>query len=95
MSKYREFTVTPGIAGFKVRIGCSEAYFSDVWQLVNKITEYLNDPAGVEKQMLTDDQRFSVPPQDMQPNQVTGSWARTESRVQPSPTRTPMERTEQ
>ena len=95
MSKYREFTVTPGIAGFKVRIGCSEAYFGDVWQLVNKITEYLNDPAGVEKQMLADDQRFSATPQDMQPVQVTGSWARTEGRVQSSPTTAPPERTEQ
>lgn len=95
MSKYREFTVTPGIAGFKVRIGCSEAYFSDVWQLVNKITEYLNDPAGVEKQMLTDDQRFSVPPQYMQPVQVTGSRVRAEGMVQSSPTTAPQERTQQ
>jgi hypothetical protein len=28
MSKYRKFVVVPGISGFKIKMGCSEAYFS-------------------------------------------------------------------
>jgi len=31
--RYREFTVTPGMCGFKVKIGCSEAYFSSAGDL--------------------------------------------------------------
>jgi hypothetical protein len=48
-SSYREFIVTPGIVGFKVRIGCSEAYFGNKDDLRQAICNYLNDPQTEEK----------------------------------------------
>ena len=60
---YREFTVTPGIAGFKVKIGCSEVYFGGTESLGRAILVYLNDPQGVEKEFINADQRIGAVPQ--------------------------------
>ena len=60
---YREFTVTPGIAGFKVKIGCSEVCFGDAESLGRAISVYLNDPQGVEKEFVNADQRIGAVPQ--------------------------------
>jgi len=46
---YREFTVTPGIVGFKVKMGCTEASFGDAESLGMVIVEYL---------IINADQRF-------------------------------------
>lgn len=56
--RYREFTVTPGMNGFKVKIGCSELYFSTAQELANAITAYLNDPQGTEQFYQQADQRW-------------------------------------
>jgi len=63
---YREFTVTPGIAGFKVKIGCSEVYFGGTESLGRAIVVYLNDPQGVEKEFINADQRIGMVPQPVQ-----------------------------
>jgi hypothetical protein len=55
--RYREFTVTPGICGFKVRIGCSEAYFQSASQVGSAITDYMLDPQGTERKYLNVDIR--------------------------------------
>jgi hypothetical protein len=60
--RYREFTVTPGMCGFKVKIGCSEAYFEDVFRLGRAISDYLIDPQGVEKCFLGNDIRYNTAP---------------------------------
>ena len=57
MKKYREFTVTPGMAGFKVQIGCSEVYFGDAKALDLAISAYLKDPEATEKKMTDGDMR--------------------------------------
>jgi hypothetical protein len=54
---YREFTVTPGMVGFKVKIGCSEAYFGDKDGVRQAICNYLNDPEEAEKFYLGLDMR--------------------------------------
>jgi hypothetical protein len=60
--RYREFTVTPGMCGFKVKIGCSEAYFSTAPQLSDAIAEYLFDPQGTTDKMISGDIRLlSIP----------------------------------
>jgi hypothetical protein len=58
-NQYREFTVTPGITGFKVKIGCSEAYFSSAEQLSTAIVAYLADPHGTERLYMTKDIRLT------------------------------------
>jgi hypothetical protein len=58
--KYREFTVTPGMVGFKVKIGCSEAYFGDKDGVRQAICNYLNDPEEAEKFYLGLDMRAGV-----------------------------------
>ena len=55
--RYREFTVTPGMCGFKVRIGCCELYFDDAGALAAEITDYLDDPQQVERKFLENDAR--------------------------------------
>lgn len=57
--RYREFTVTPGVCGFKVKIGCSELYFSDIRVLSDAITEYLLNPQRTEELYLSRDKRLS------------------------------------
>lgn len=57
--RYREFTVTPGITGFKVKIGCSEVYFSEASGLSLAITSYLSNPQAAEKEFLGRDMRFN------------------------------------
>lgn len=42
--RYKEFTVTPGMRGFKVKIGCAELYFGDTQTLLEAIRLYLQDP---------------------------------------------------
>jgi hypothetical protein len=54
---YREFTVTPGMVGFRVKIGCSEAYFGDAPSCLEAIDSYLKDPQETERQYQQDDQR--------------------------------------
>ena len=61
MKKYREFTVTPGMAGFKVKIGCSEVYFGDAKSLDLAISAYLKDPEAMEKKMTAGDIRNRQP----------------------------------
>lgn len=60
--KYREFTVTPGVTGFKVKIGCSEVYFSDARVLAAAINDYLSDPQRTEQDFLRTDIRLAVTP---------------------------------
>ena len=62
MKKYREFTVTPGMAGFKVKIGCSEVYFGDAKALDLAISAYLKDPEAMEKKMTAGDIRNNPSP---------------------------------
>ncbi len=59
--RYREFTVTPGVCGFKVKIGCSEAYFGTTAALGDAITDYLADPITKERRLLNSDIRFGGP----------------------------------
>lgn len=47
----RAFTVTPGVKGFVVQIGCQVAGFSNANDLLLSITEYLNDPDGMEERL--------------------------------------------
>jgi hypothetical protein len=53
--KYREFTVTPGMVGFKVSIGCRDAYFGDKDSVGKAIVDYLNDPQRVEEVYIEED----------------------------------------
>lgn len=39
---YRKFTITPGMCGFKVEMGCSELYFGHVSALKAAINSYLD-----------------------------------------------------
>jgi hypothetical protein len=55
--RYREFTVTPGLCGFKVKIGCSELYFEDVVQLGQHIANYLENPQKTERKFQEGDIR--------------------------------------
>jgi hypothetical protein len=57
--RYREFTVTPGLCGFKVKIGCSEAYFGGAADLLNAIEKYMDDPQKTERRFMSNDIRFS------------------------------------
>ncbi len=57
--RYREFTVTPGLTGFKVRIGCSELYFSNTSALIAEIHNYLNDPQKTERKFQNENIRLS------------------------------------
>ena len=45
----REFTVTSGVRGFCVRIGCQIAGFSTKEDLLVALTEYITDPEATEK----------------------------------------------
>jgi hypothetical protein len=56
--RYREFTVTPGVCGFKVKIGCSEAYFKTALELADAIHLYLADPRGAERRFMSQDIRM-------------------------------------
>lgn len=58
--RYREFTVTPGMVGFKVKIGGSETYFSDAGSLAVAIGEYLEDPDDIEARYRQKDQRYGM-----------------------------------
>lgn len=58
VKKYRSFTVEPGLAGFKIKIGCSEAYFCNAEECKVAISEYLDDPQGAEERILSEDCRF-------------------------------------
>jgi hypothetical protein len=49
MSKFRSFEVIPGLSGFKVKVGCSEAYFSTAHELKRAISLYLTNPQAVEE----------------------------------------------
>jgi hypothetical protein len=60
--RYREFTVTPGLRGFKVKIGCSEVYFADAIFTADAITDYLTNPQGTERKFLTMDIRLNSAP---------------------------------
>jgi hypothetical protein len=55
--RYREFIVTPGLCGFKVKIGCSEVYFATAQQLGGAITDYLLDPDTTERKFQNGDIR--------------------------------------
>jgi hypothetical protein len=77
--RYREFTVTPGLCGFKVRIGCSEAYFCLVGDLVKAIVDYLLDPQGTERKFQNEDIRLAPPTCDPV-NQVAVSGCRIQDR---------------
>jgi hypothetical protein len=54
--KYRNFSVTAGLRGFKVAIGCKEAYFSTVTEMEKAIHDYLENPEETEKKFLEGDQ---------------------------------------
>jgi phosphoglucomutase len=77
--KYRDFSVVAGLVGFKVIIGCSEAYFGDVETLAKAIKNYLNDPEGTEKFFIGNDQRKRSEPvpagaaQAYAPNGIIGT----------------------
>jgi hypothetical protein len=75
--KYREFTVTPGLVGFKVKIGCTEAYFGDKDSVGKAIAAYLNDPVATENEYLKSDMRnYNAPPVDEpgRPPQEEPNW---------------------
>ena len=57
-SLYREFTVTPGMVGFKIRIGCSELYFGDASSCLEAISGYMKTPQATERRYQRDDQRL-------------------------------------
>jgi hypothetical protein len=61
-ARYREFTVTPGMYGFKVKIGCSELYFSTPEQLSNAIAIYLKTPDVSENFFRDHDHRLNPIP---------------------------------
>jgi hypothetical protein len=67
MSKFRPFEVTPGVSGFKVRVGCSELYFSTPHELKKAISLYLTNPVAVEEAYLKKDIRYSGPTVQMEP----------------------------
>ena len=54
---YREFTVTPGMSGFKVKIGCSEVYFTTAEKCALAVHGYLLNPQETEKLYQSTDQR--------------------------------------
>ena len=58
MKRYRNFTVTPGIVGFSVQMGCTLAFFGDAADLSAAICNYLTDPEGTEKRFLEADRRY-------------------------------------
>lgn len=45
----REFAVKQGVRGFIVQIGCQKAGFSTKEDLLEAITEYVNNPEETEK----------------------------------------------
>jgi len=42
-------TITPGVRGFVVQIGCQVCGFSNVQDLREALNEYLGDPEGCER----------------------------------------------
>jgi hypothetical protein len=62
MSKFRPFEVIPGLSGFKVKIGCSEAYFSTAHELKKAISLYLTNPQAVEEAYMKGDLRYRMEP---------------------------------
>jgi hypothetical protein len=60
MSKFRPFEVIPGLSGFKVKIGCSEAYFSTAHELKKAISLYLTNPQAVEEAYVKGDLRYGI-----------------------------------
>jgi hypothetical protein len=67
MSKFRSFEVSPGLSGFKVKIGCSEAYFSTAHELKKAISLYLTNPQAVEESYMKGDLRYGSIPVDPTP----------------------------
>jgi hypothetical protein len=61
--RYRSFTVIPGLHGFKVKIGCSEVYFSTAQDVQREINNYFNDPNGTSRKFQREDIRFECMPQ--------------------------------
>ena len=49
----REFAVKQGVRGYLVVIGCQTAGFSTKEELIEAITEYVNDPKGTEEKYYT------------------------------------------
>ena len=56
---YRTFTVTPGLAGFEVKIGCSKVYFSNARECANEIMRYMQSPQETEKDYQGSDHRLN------------------------------------
>jgi hypothetical protein len=67
MSKFRPFEVVPGLSGFKVKVGCSEAYFSTAHELKRAISLYLTNPQAVEESYMKGDLRYGSIPVDPAP----------------------------
>jgi hypothetical protein len=55
--QFREITITPGVSGFKVKIGCSEVYFSGWNDLLCELTKYYKNPHKTEEYYLLCDHR--------------------------------------
>ena len=68
---YREFTVTPGMVGFKVKIGCSEAYFGNATDLKNALSEYLDDPIAATKKYQNNQVLAALEQTRMEPEQLS------------------------
>lgn len=51
--------MTPGLCGFKVKIGCSELYFSGAGALAAEIQNYLADPQETKLKFQSADNRVN------------------------------------
>jgi lipopolysaccharide/colanic/teichoic acid biosynthesis glycosyltransferase len=75
--RWRAFSVTPGIVGWKIVIGCTEAYFGSAEDCRMAIDQYLTRPRSTEEIYMQNDQRFNGPTyqavQDTQPVLVNPS----------------------
>jgi hypothetical protein len=55
----RQFTVSKGLMGYVVNIGCQTCGFTTKEELIYAITDYINDPKGMEKKYYSDRYRIS------------------------------------
>jgi hypothetical protein len=56
--KYRDILITPGMVGFKVKIGCAELYYANPKTLLKDLVRYLREPDITTREFLSKDQRL-------------------------------------
>lgn len=49
----RPISIRPVLNGYVAQVGCQEVAFTSMIDLINNLTDYLDDPKGVEKYWLS------------------------------------------